>query len=189
MEKREIKVRLFQEKDREAIRDICHKTALAPMFVENKEFVCTCYADPYMDICPGSLFVAANEADEAVGYLMVAPDTKAFRKAFKKGPYLKKLRKMGLSKWLMMKFVPLGDFGVLKNYPAHLHIDIYDGYQRMGIGHKLMDAAFEYLHKNNIKGIHLGVSSSNTKGVPFYEKYGFEVYKRLPGNIIFCKNS
>jgi len=44
-------------------------------------------------------------------------------------------------------------------YPAHLHIDFYEPYRRMGLGSKIMNVYFDYLRGLGIKGVHLGTSS------------------------------
>ena len=67
----------------------------------------------------------------------------------------------------------LGYIPFSSQYPAHLHIDILPGYQRMGIGHGLMDALMANYRKKGVKGVMLGVDPNNIKGISFYKKYGF----------------
>jgi ribosomal protein S18 acetylase RimI-like enzyme len=60
-------------------------------------------------------------------------------------------------------------------YPAHLHINILPGYQRMGIGKKLIDMFLLNMVSKGVVGVHLGTSNYNFKALPFYKKNGFSV--------------
>jgi ribosomal protein S18 acetylase RimI-like enzyme len=63
----------------------------------------------------------------------------------------------------------------LADYPAHLHIDLLPRIQQKGIGRNLMDALFAELARQKVRGLHLGVGSSNTGAVAFYKRTGFSV--------------
>ncbi len=63
----------------------------------------------------------------------------------------------------------------LADYPAHLHIDMLPCIQQKGVGRKLMDSLFAELAHQKVPGLHLGVGSSNTGAVAFYQKVGFTV--------------
>lgn len=65
----------------------------------------------------------------------------------------------------------------LSKYPAHMHIDILEQYQRKGWGSKLIHALFEAVKSEGAVGIHLDMVRWNTTGKNFYEKIGF---KRCP---------
>lgn len=184
---RRVHVRLFQEKDRQNIRKICHLTATAPEYVENRELVCLRYADPYMDICPEGIFVAADEADRAIGYILSVPDTVIFQKKIENGPYFDAVRQISQDEWRSMTCSPPSDPAILEKFPAHLHIDILEAWQRIGIGHRLMDTLFRHLRNEQISGIHLEVGENNVKGCNFYRKYGFQVVKKHPGSLFFAK--
>ena len=62
----------------------------------------------------------------------------------------------------------------LPQYPAHLHIDILDGYQGQGVGRKLLDALFNKLKEDNIPGVCLVAATSNKNACGFYEHMGFQ---------------
>ena len=62
-------------------------------------------------------------------------------------------------------------------------IDILEEYQRQGIGGKLMHAYISHMRKLGVKGIHLGTSEKNKKGVPFYKKMGFKIVRVDRGNL------
>lgn len=64
---------------------------------------------------------------------------------------------------------------IYKEYPAHLHINILNSYQNMGVGGRLVYAFEEHVRKNEVKGIHLRTSNKNLKAVPFYLKVGYKI--------------
>jgi GNAT superfamily N-acetyltransferase len=65
----------------------------------------------------------------------------------------------------------------LKDYPAHLHIDLLPRIQGKGQGRVLIDKLFDELAQKGVCGLHLGVGSSNMSAVAFYRKMGFSVLK------------
>ena len=66
---------------------------------------------------------------------------------------------------------------LLKEYPAHLHIDILPEYQRMGFGKNLMEAFCEKLRHDEVGGVHLIMAGDNVEAEKFYGKVGF---RRFP---------
>jgi len=68
----------------------------------------------------------------------------------------------------------------IKDYPAHLHMNMADGYRSGGIGSRLLAAYLDYLRRNNVKGLHLGTTTHNKLAVPLYKKRGFRLVSRSP---------
>ncbi len=60
-------------------------------------------------------------------------------------------------------------------YPAHLHINILPGYQRLGIGAELISLFTDNLKDHGINGVYLETSNHNVKAIPFYKKLGFDI--------------
>ena len=58
----------------------------------------------------------------------------------------------------------------IKEFPAHLHIDILANLQGKGAGKALMKRLFEHLKKNSVPGVHLGVDGANENAIGFYKK-------------------
>jgi GNAT superfamily N-acetyltransferase len=75
----------------------------------------------------------------------------------------------------------VSEMNVYTEYPAHLHIDVLEGYQRQGIGTKLVKALESHLKDMKVIGICLGTSERNYKSIPFYKKNGFELLKITKG--------
>lgn len=179
-----VTIRAYKESDWEQLREICRATARDPKYLANKDLVASCYIEPYMLLEPQAVFVAANDDDLAIGYCVSAPDSASFHKEMKK-KCLPRIRSISRKQAFMMSCEPAVSRRLWKQYPAHLHIDILDGYQRQGVGHRLVDAQVAYLRGQGVSGVYLGVSADNEKGVPFYKKYGFEEVGRVPGCIFF----
>lgn len=99
------------------------------------------------------------------GYILCAPDYEAWRAHIEKS-VVQKYRKN--VEETVCSYLPYKDI-----YPSHLHIDILPRYQRMGIGHMLMDELIARLKEKGSRGLMLLVDPDNTKGVSFYRKYGF----------------
>jgi ribosomal protein S18 acetylase RimI-like enzyme len=62
----------------------------------------------------------------------------------------------------------------LRLYPAHLHINVTDGYRGLGLGRRLMQACLRQMAELGIPGIHLSTTSLNVGAVILYEKMGFQ---------------
>lgn len=190
MSERNVTVRKYQEKDKENLRRICIATGPEIKSEKHRLSQLALYCDYFAEVEPENIFVAANEDDEAVGYILCCTDYLKFKKAMK-SHYLKPVRRYSFFKYLVQLGELSYDKPLVKKYPAFLHIDIFDGYQRLGLGHRLMNALMAHLKENNIPAVMLGVGSSNEKGVSFYKKYGFHVIKQGPGFIkygYYCKD-
>ena len=62
---------------------------------------------------------------------------------------------------------------VLERFPAHLHIDLLPGAQGSGNGRRLLSTLFDALRAAGARGVHLGVSPTNTQATGFYTHIGF----------------
>ena len=173
-------IRPYEERDKESIRFICLNSN-GPCKASEKEinFLLTTYCDYFIEEEGRNCFVAADENDNAVGYILCAENYDNFSKAFR-SKYLPRISRYDLKSRL---FAVLSDFfqrKYKKTYPAHLHIDILPQYQRMGLGHMLMDALCLNLKSKGIKGVCLTAGVKNIKGRKFYEKYGFTLLEEMP---------
>ncbi|MBI4830545.1 MAG: GNAT family N-acetyltransferase, partial [Candidatus Lindowbacteria bacterium] len=84
--------------------------------------------------------------------------------------------------WRWLRSMRRGEFVdvPVDGYPAHLHMNLAEGYRSSGTGSKLMTAYLDYLRANNVKGLHLGTTTRNKLAVPFYRKWGFRLVSRHP---------
>ncbi len=178
-------VRPYREKDKENVHFV-HFNSDGPC-KKNKRginFGLAVYCDYYIEKEPENCFVATDENDKAIGYIICTENFDRFHSIFLKEYYTKiqswefKRRKSAL-KSIESQEKYKGE------YPAHLHIDILPEYQRMGLGRKLMDTLCNHLREKGVKGIVLTVWHKNYNAIKFYEKYGFEPIERKETTIVY----
>ncbi|MCR4593996.1 MAG: GNAT family N-acetyltransferase [Clostridiales bacterium] len=179
-----MRVRKYEERDREDIRNVCKITA-GDFFQKNEkrlEAAAVLYNDYYSDNEPENIYVLADDSDRAVGYILCSRDYDRFMQLHKT-VYRDKVRKLSP----FYPFLITGSVYCLKKikgHHVHLHIDILPEYQRQGWGTKLIDALCEHLKEEG--ETHLSVSSISRKApaYAFYRKYGFsEIYSFGLGSV------
>lgn len=175
------------------IYDICLKTG------NNGKDASNLFMDPYMighyyaapylfyeiDVC----FAAVNNDNEykrPSGYIIGTSDSASFYEWFYSSwiPHVQLLypRDSTLTSPNEKRILEIiyekdeaPDSSILKDYPAHLHIDLLSELQGRGAGKLLMKTFFEKLQKKQCKGLHLGVAKANEHAVGFYKKLGFSI--------------
>jgi ribosomal protein S18 acetylase RimI-like enzyme len=170
-----INVRKYQPKDKERLRMICIETSKLPHEEQiDKDFLVVAFNDYYTENEPDNIFVAVNEDDEAVGYILCSENFYDFYDIMKKF-YLPEIKELGFNYYTMMLGEILAHKLYSKRYPAHLHIDILEEYQNQGYGSKLMNALFDELKSRGVPGVMLGTSAHNKGAIRFYERLGFKI--------------
>ena len=177
-----MEIRKYQEKDKKNLQYICIATAKPVKNEKEKEVLTALYNDYFTECESDNIFVAVNEDDDAIGYIICSSDYKKFRSTMRKR-YLPKVRKLNKWKWFLTHLELILDSRLTKKYPSFLHLNILDGYQRKGLGHKLLDALIGHLREKGVSAVMLGVGADNQKGINFYKKYGFHEIMKLPGVI------
>lgn len=168
-----IDIRPYDIKYREQVRGICYANSSDNAYYrDNRDVLLTLYCDYYIDVEPDNCFVAVNEEDIAIGYIISSDNYKYYKKNYK--PYMKKLWKKSIKLYIDKLFAIIVEKKLSREYPAHLHIDIDSDYQRLGLGTRLLDALHKSLKEKGVIGIHLECGSDNVKAVNFYNKYGFK---------------
>jgi ribosomal protein S18 acetylase RimI-like enzyme len=175
-------IRPYRPSDRDALYDICVRTADAGAdargHYSNDDLMGDLFAVSYAHLEPGLAFVADHEG-QVVGYIVGTSDTPTFveRYAAEWIPFLgdkydapeERDREMVyLHFHPELKLVP-----ELEDYPAHLHIDLLPGFQRQGHGRKLMDAFLAAAREAGAKNVHLGMLTVNVAARAFYDRLGF----------------
>lgn len=177
-------IRPYEKKDQSYVEQICIATA-GPGFAETplrKQAAVAAFCRYFITHCPETCFVAADESDIPVGYILCAP---SFANWCRYGPaqFLTGFP-FGLL-WSVGSM--LGAVPYLSKYPAHLHINLLPPYQRQGLGRQLMCALEQELRKRNCSGVSLCVNQNNHSAMRFYESCGFHVLGQHPGSVAYGK--
>jgi GNAT superfamily N-acetyltransferase len=189
-------VRKYRPEDRDAVRRICYDTGLMGRPIDPYFGCFELFADYWMnyytDYEPESAFVA-ELGGRVIGYLVGCKDTSVQREMQGKAimPQIRrKLFRFGYKvdrrffalMWRYVRTMWRREFvdEPINEYPAHLHMNLAEGYRSGGIGSKLLAAYLEYLRANGVKGLHLGTTSYNKLAVPFYKKWGFRLVSESP---------
>ncbi|MCQ2472173.1 MAG: GNAT family N-acetyltransferase [Clostridia bacterium] len=186
----EVKIRKYQEKDKERLRFICSETA-GEYFRKSDEMlsaVPAIYNDYFTENEPQNIFVATDENDEAQGYIICCTEPQNFRKKM-----IKKYIPKAVKKSVKMLPACMGYMASLsmakREDRVHLHIDILPQFQHMGVGTLLIDALRNHLKNEGIKELCVNTIDPNESAYKFYKKYGFKDNKKLPMGLVSLKIS
>ena len=178
-------IRPYKEKDKENVRFVC-LNAEGPCKSTKRgiNFALAVYCDCYIENEPENCFVATDENDRAIGYIISTESFDKFKERYMSEYYPRiakweyRKRKSGLRAIALQEKYK-------EEYPAHLHIDILPGYQHQGLGRKLMDALCDSLRKKGVRGVMFTVWHKNYNAIKFYEKYGFELIETLETKLVY----
>ena len=179
-------IRKYKPEDREACRHICIATAApARVKTEKQRKALSCiYSDSYVDFNENICFVAEDDEKGVVGYILCAPDTKAYCRNAIRNHILPLLKTSPVD-----ALGALGEFAVFcllsVQRPAHMHIDILESHQRMGLGTQLVNTLLAALREQKCKGLFLITDTGNKKGPQFYNKYGFKLSCKILFALIY----
>ena len=201
-------IRRARKSDIEGIVHVCYKTGYmgedATPYFSDKKLFGYMFSQYYPEYEPEHCFVAVDKG-KVVGYILGSPNSERQDKMFM-------TRMIPRIIFRLLFITPLRYFSTFKNFsknaaialkymklrghpknmphekideqfPAHLHIDILDDYQRQGLGGKLIRTFEKHMKKLKVKGIHLGTSEKNIKARPFYKKMGYKVVRIDRGNL------
>ena len=195
-----IEIRKFQPADEPAIEEITYRTGFKGEDLtgrgvfEDRRLWFMIFIGYYTKVEPSHCFVAVDNCDDTViGFICGTPDTQQQQTMFARNMLPRLLmRAIFFTSWRysrsfitlmkMWKSYASADLveedEITRAYPAHLHINVLDGYQGAGVGTRLMQQFEGHMQSLGVTGIHLGTTSKNLKAVPFYKKMGFEVVQR-----------
>jgi GNAT superfamily N-acetyltransferase len=183
-------IRSYEPRDRKAVREICCDTADADKPVErifpDREAFADLLTSYYTDLVSSTTWVAERDG-EVLGYLTGCLDTRrylramafriapiAFAKALVRGTLWHattiRLLSANLGDWLR------GGFrrgAPLREYPAHVHINLQRSARGAGVGERLMEKFLRQAQDAGIPGVYANVSETNEGGRRFFEKLGF----------------
>ena len=166
-----VTIRKYYPKDLETVRRISLKASTHPDKTGDDLTYHYClYTDYYITMQTDTSFVAVDDKDNVIGYLLCAKNCHEYVKTMKE-VMIVQLHNEALEKRALQEMSVYEKF---PGYDAHLHINIDPDYQHAGIGSMLMDELKKDLKSKGINGIMLGVASKNVNAIKFYEKNGFE---------------
>lgn len=191
-----MEIRTFEESDRAELRELFARAgegAPTASLWGHLESEAAVYLEPYMDLAPGSLFLAV--ADGAlVGYLTGCPDTSAFpresermerairqhRLMFRGRPMAFFARALADGVGARLRKEPVAEDFDDPRWPAHLHINVAREARGTGAADALMHRWLDRLKVAGSPGCHLQTLVENTRAVRFFGRTGFTAYGPTP---------
>ena len=195
MNSKEYIIRQAKISDMDDLYDICIRTGNygedARNLYNNHEALGIYYVGPYVAFEQDLAFVLEDKIG-ICGYVLGTKDTKIF---------FKKMTEEWLPKYQTRFPMPEGDPEIwnmdqkiialihnprvsipdsLKNFPAHLHIDLLPRARKKGNGRRMIETLHEKLQILGIKGVFLDVGINNLNAQSFYEKIGYKKLQVTP---------
>ena len=167
-------VRPYKESDKERVQRICINNAGANSSSEDtQKYILLMYCNYYIEQEADNCFVAVNDNDEAVGYIICTENYDVYEKRFKE-IYLNQCAAISPKRYVEAKLDLLSHSMFRNDYSAHFHIDIDDAYQRMGLGSLLISTLKAHLRKKGIKSMMMVCGEDNYNAISFYKRNGFK---------------
>ena len=189
-------IRAFAEADRAGLRGLFGRAgegAPPGSLWGHEESEAAVYLDPYMDLEPGSLFVAATDG-YLVGYLdgcldsaqfpseseRVEKAVREYRLIFRPGTAAFFARAVAdVARAKVRREPTAADFDDAR-WPAHLHINVAPEARGTGVADGLMERWLDRLRKSGSPGCHLQTLVENARAVRFFERTGFARHGPTP---------
>lgn len=193
-------IRPYQPNDRDAVADICVRTAAggqdARGIYSDDLLMPDVYCLPYVTYAPDLAWVVDDAAGHPIGYVLAVADTRDFVDWYaaewtpgfrvrhpRPGPMGRDHRyteqalvRDGADPHRMVRGITAAE---LTDFPAHLHIDLLPEGQRQGLGRRLLDTLRSALAERAVPGVHLSMDPANAGAAAFYAAYGF---RELPSH-------
>lgn len=165
-------IRPYEEKDKQNVQFVCLNSDEPDPYSEiGRKFILTTFCNYYIEKEPFNCFVATDDKDNAIGYIICTENFDKFYDVFI-SQYTSFLADSEYHCNESKKSVVLQE-KYKNDYPAHLHIDLLPDYHHKGLGTILMDTLCSHLREKGVTGVMLTVWCNNTNACKFYEKYGF----------------
>ncbi|KJL23903.1 Mycothiol acetyltransferase [Microbacterium azadirachtae] len=181
------RIRPFRSDDIDGLYDVCVKTADvgadATGMLEDDALWGDLFAVPYARRDPGLCWVVESDDGRVIGYVVATDDTDAFAAWFQDEWWPSRqdrYRRSGASEPTAQdRFIAYGDRQapgddpIVREYPAHLHIDLLPETQGQGLGRRLIDTLLAELARRGVPALHLSMNAANAPAGAFYERLGF----------------
>lgn len=154
------------------------------------------YVEPYVRFEPELAF-ALSDNRGICGYVLGARNTNEFEslvlsryraqllERYRESSMLKQADLHLLRNFASMKMTP---DSVVREYLAHLHIDLLPRAQNRGFGKVMITHLLDKFSGLGISGVHLRVAQSNLRAIEFYKKLEFNQVMKIGEEYIFARN-
>lgn len=181
-------IRPYRKEDRNGVRYVClYCDGPEDISGSTQNFLLSTYCDYYIEKESYNCFVAADDCNKVLGYVICTENYDRFIDCFR-NEYIPRIPEEEKTNRIYAENSTVLQGKHKNDYPAHFHIGILPEYQRMGIGHKLLDTLLSHLDNKGVKGVMLTVNSENKKGIAFYRKYGFSLIEKNHSEEVFGIN-
>lgn len=180
------RIRPYAPGDEPALAEICLRTADAGAdatgVLDDDALWAELFVLPYAHRHPDLAFVVETDDGRVAGYIVGAPDTRAFEDWFHDEwwprfaerwprPSEERSRQDGVLLYAYGRRAGAEPYG--EAYPAHLHIDLLPELQGRGWGKRLIETLVSALRERGVTGLHLAADAANGGAIAFYERIGF----------------
>lgn len=174
-----IEIKRYKEKYKSGVQSVCLETSAFPLSKAGmRKFLLLAYCDYYIEAEKENCFVAVDENDRVLGYILCSENFERYRHTFC-GLYYPEIKALGAQYAVMAKGEVFSHLLFSKSYPAHLHIDLSDSCRRQGVGTRLMERLKKELSEKGVHSLMLVCSSNNKAAVNFYIKNGFKIKVKI----------
>lgn len=187
-------VRRYRPGDLADVYDICVRTGASGQDATGRfssdDLLPDIYAGPYVSLEPELAFVI-DGGERVAGYVVAAADTCSFVERYRAQwlpGFAAKYPLVEPALSLEERVIRIGHNPQsmlnddLRDYPAHLHIDLLPQVQGQGFGRLLMRTVLGALRERGAAGVHLGLGPSNLSAGAFYARLGFRPLPCDPTN-------
>jgi len=190
-------IREFHPSDLVSLYNICLKTGAsgkdASMLYKNPYLLGHFYAAPYAIFEPELCFVLTVDGKPS-GYILGTKDSVKYRERTENEwfpilreefPFPDKADKSSDANIIRLIHKGFTIKEELKDFPAHLHIDLLPAAQGIGMGRKIIETFLNKLRELNVPAVHLEVGKRNENAIEYYKHIGFQIITEYEFSIAF----
>jgi len=170
-------IRQYRQEDNKAVRYVCHASSTTPAHKASLNLVCSLYADYYLMSDRDHAFVATDEFDKPIGYVLCATDFNKYKAIYP--TYMADAKKESFKDYLLAKSALKRCEEIAPDYPAHLQINVLPAFQGRGIGRALVETELARLRGEGVCGVHVVIKQTNKDAIAFFERLGFAKILRI----------
>ncbi len=182
-------VRPYEKRDFRYVQDICMQTSKyadndTPI---NRAIMLPMYCDFYLDFQPECCFVAVDDDDVPVGYVLCVVDLDRYQECMEQ-LYLPLVRKVsGGDYFRFVAEIKVCERYVRQGYTAHFYVNVLPDSRRQGAGTQLVQALENKLKDMFVEGMYLITGQKDKETRAFYEQLGYEDIDYLSGSVVYGK--